>query len=73
MFSKAILPDDSVVGSPLKKQRATTFSATPEEGKTLLNSAGIPAPMGNILSLAEAAHSNTVPPVIKDEMEDEEL
>jgi hypothetical protein len=76
MFGKTILPDDSAVASPLKKQRATTFSSTPEEAKTLLNSAGIPAPMGNVLSLAEAAHSYTVPPMnafIKDEMEGEEL
>ncbi|KFY14767.1 hypothetical protein V491_05911, partial [Pseudogymnoascus sp. VKM F-3775] len=59
-----------------------TFSATPEEAKTLLNSAGVPLPSGNILSLAEAAHSGTtalpaqVPTVNfppKTEMEEEEL
>ncbi|KFX88105.1 hypothetical protein V490_07828 [Pseudogymnoascus sp. VKM F-3557] len=80
MFGKTTLPDDSVIGSPLKKQRATTFSATPEEAKTLLNSAGVPLPSGNILSLAEAAHANTAPapplPTVnfpKTEPEDEEL
>jgi len=80
MFGKTTLPDDSVIGSPLKKQRATTFSATPEEAKTLLNSAGVPLPSGNILSLAEAAHANAAPapplPTVnfpKTEPEDEEL
>lgn len=77
------LTDESVVGSPLKKQRATTFSATPEEAKTLLNSAGIAASPSNVLSLAEAAQSNTIPPSInlitdesvsvKEETMDEEL
>lgn len=80
MFGKTTLPDDSVIGSPLKKQRATTFSATPDEAKTLLNAAGVPMPSGNILSLAEAAHSGTAAapqlPTVnfpKAEAEDEEL
>lgn len=76
MFGKTALPNDSVVGSPLKKQRATTFSSTPDEAKVLLNAAGLSAPTGNVLSLAEAAHPSTGQPAnafIKTEMEEEEL
>lgn len=54
MFSKGISPpDDATIGSPLKRQRASIYDID-EASKKLINPAGFPAPMGDILGLAEA-------------------
>lgn len=52
---KGSIPDDSIVGSPLKRQRASLYD-TDEEAMKKLNAA-FPAPMGNVLGLAEAAQA----------------
>lgn len=79
MFGKTCLPNDSVVGSPMKKQRATTFSATPEEAKALLNDITAPSPLGSVLNSSENAPFSSIAggsrpnPIVKDEAMDEEL
>jgi hypothetical protein len=71
--------DESIVGSPLKKQRASIYDADEDAMKSLLNKTGLQAPMSNVLGLAEAAQfagagQSTPPPpaaVIKTEIEEE--
>jgi hypothetical protein len=71
MFGKN-LPDDSVVGSPLKKQRGSIYDHDDPEGmKRLLNNVGA-APMGNVLAQAEAGNAaQASPAIIKAELKEE--
>lgn len=78
LFGKTILPDDSLVGSPMKKQRPASFDPSSEEGKTLLGSslADAPPPSAGNAQPAEAPQpqSNTSPPAQTPvKTEDEEL
>lgn len=76
VFGKT-LPDDSIVGSPLKKQRGSIYDNDDPEGiKKLLNNAGFHAPMGDVLGRAEAAQAaQTVqpPPIVKTESMDDDI
>ena len=56
LFGKS-LPDDSVVGSPLKKHRASVAEGTDGDPRSVLNSGAFPPALGDILAKAEAAHS----------------
>ena len=87
MFGKTSLPSDSdsVIGSPLKKQRATTFSATPDEASQLLKDITAPSPLsGSVQNISEnnnpfgaplgSAIGGSLPnQVVKEETMDEEL
>lgn len=83
MFGKTSLPSDDVVGSPMKKQRATTFSATPEEASQLLKDITTPSPLsGSVQNASENIKPTTfggplggsLPNVqVKEEVMDEEL
>jgi hypothetical protein len=60
------LPDDSFIGSPMKKQRGSVaglggYEPDPAEMRKLLG-ATHPAPMGDILAMAEASQPSPAPP-----------
>lgn len=56
MFGKNSLPDDTIVGSPMKRHRAATFSASADEAKNLLNDVNNPAAsMADVLESMSAA------------------
>ncbi|CAK7201226.1 hypothetical protein SEUCBS139899_003929 [Sporothrix eucalyptigena] len=56
MFGKS-LPDDSVIGSPLKRHRASVAEGTEGDPRSVLNSGAFPPALGDILAKAEAAYS----------------
>ena len=70
MLSKSV-PDDAIVGSPLKKQRASIFDGDSSRRET--------PQLGDILAKAEAAQKNQASPAlppaaaVKQEDSDEEL
>lgn len=84
MFGKTSLPNENEIGSPMKKQRATTFSSTPEEAKALLKDITGPSPLGSVTNSSDNAlfgppitgNSTTAGSlpnqVVKDEAMDEE-
>jgi hypothetical protein len=74
MFS-SVVPDDSIIGSPLKKQRGSIYDTEEEAMKKLVNNIGYPAPMGDVLGLAEASleAQDAAVPKPKTEMDEEEL
>lgn len=84
MFGKTSLPNENEIGSPMKKQRATTFSSTPEEAKALLKDITGPSPLGSVTNSSDNAlfgppitgnsiTAGSLPnQVVKDEAMDEE-
>ena len=70
MFGSSKFPDESVIGSPLKKQRASIYDTDDGEMKRLLNKTGFQAPASNILGLAEAGQSAQTS-LVKTEVEEE--
>lgn len=76
MFGKTTLPDDAAVASPMKKQRATTFSATAEEAKSLLSEIQTPAAVvGSAPGSTEPTYFGSLPNQAHNDqaMEEEEL
>ena len=65
------LPDDSVVGSPLKKHRASLYDIDNETMQKRLGT-GFSSSGGDVLAAAEAAQK-PLPPPADNNMEDEEL
>jgi hypothetical protein len=64
-FGATKLPDESLIGSPLKKHRASIYEGDESEMKKLLNRTGFgQAPMSDVLGLAEASQAT---PAIKTE------
>ena len=71
MFGSSRFPDESVIGSPLKKKRASIYDSDDGEMKKLLNKTGFQAPMSNVLGLAEAAQSTKTPSILSNDVEEE--
>ena len=72
MFGSASLPDDSVVGSPLKKHRASLYDMDNETMQKRLGM-GFSVGLGDVVAAAEAAHTPLPDPGMKDADEEEEL
>lgn len=64
------LPDDSNIGSPLKRHRASLNGPENESMQKRLGM-GFASGMGDIVAAAEAAHSPLPEPAIKTEEEEE--
>lgn len=71
MFGSSKFPDESVIGSPLKKQRASIYDTDEGEMKKLLNKTGFQAPMSNVLGLAEAAQPTQTLSIVNTDVEEE--
>ncbi len=67
------LPDDSVIGSPLKRHRGSIYDGDEEAMQKLLNKTAFPAPMGDVLGLAEASQAAQSPAAAHTHVEEEEL
>lgn len=67
------VPVDSVIGSPLKKHRGSIYDGDEETLQKLLNKTAFPAPVGNVLGLAEASQAAQSPAAAHTQAEDEEL
>lgn len=69
------LPDDSVVGSPLKKHRASLYEMDGETLQKRLGTGFASGLGGDVLASAEAAQTplpvTPAPVIVKDEMEEE--
>lgn len=63
------MPDDSVVGSPLKKHRASLYDIDNETMQKRLGTGFSGG--GNVLAAAEAAHASLPEPAMKTEEEEE--
>jgi hypothetical protein len=68
LFGKSI-PNDAVVGSPLKKQRPSFAEGMDEQTRP----ASFPPALGDVLAKAEASLHQQAPPAVKEEDEEEEL
>ncbi|TAQ87168.1 hypothetical protein B7494_g4492 [Chlorociboria aeruginascens] len=66
------IPDDSTIGSPLKKHRASLYDVDNESMQKRLGSASLPG-LGDVMAAAEAAHTPLPPPTVKADDQDEEL
>lgn len=64
------LPDDNVVGSPLKKHRASLYDMDAEAMQKRLGM-GFTSTRGDIVAAAEAAHTPLPEPAMKTEDEEE--
>ncbi|CAK7219996.1 hypothetical protein SBRCBS47491_004040 [Sporothrix bragantina] len=56
IFGKS-LPDEAVIGSPLKRHRASVAEGSEGDPRSVLNSGAFPPALGDILAKAEAAYS----------------
>jgi hypothetical protein len=74
MFS-SVIPDDAIIGSPLKKQRGSIYDTDEDAIKKLVNNAGYTAPIGDVLGLAEASQKAQDAPLPRPQtdMDEEEL
>lgn len=66
------LPDDSVIGSPLKKHRASLYDMDKDIMQKKLGK-GFSSGSGGIVAAAEAAHTPLPEPAMKVENDEEEL
>lgn len=66
------LPDESVVGSPLKKHRASLYDMDKEMMQRRLGM-GFSSGLGDVVAAAEAAHSPLPEPAMKVNPDEEEL
>lgn len=73
VFGSASLPDDSLVGSPLKKHRASLYEMDSETMQKRLGAAFSSGLGGDVVAAAEAAHTPLPGPAMKDGDEEEEL
>ncbi|ERS99297.1 uncharacterized protein SPSK_04046 [Sporothrix schenckii 1099-18] len=51
------LPDDTVIGSPLKRHRASVAEGSEADPRSVFNSGAFPPALGDILAKAEAAYN----------------
>lgn len=65
------MPDDSVVGSPLKKHRASLYDMDSETMQKRLGTGFSSSLGGDVVAAAEAAQTPLPPQPIKEEMEEE--
>jgi len=65
------LPDESVVGSPLKKHRASLYDVDNDTMQKRLGM-GFGSGLGDVVAAAEAAHTPLPEPALNND-EDEEL
>lgn len=74
VFGSASLPDDAIVGSPLKKHRASLYDMDNETMQKRLGMGfGSGLGGGDVVAAAEAAHTPLPGPAMKDTDEEEEL
>lgn len=66
------MPDDSVVGSPLKKHRASLYDMDNETMQKRLGM-GFSGGPGGVVAAAEAAHTTLPEPAMNDAEGEEEL
>jgi hypothetical protein len=71
-FGSASLPDESIIGSPLKKHRASLYDVDNETMQKRLGT-GFGNGLGDVVAAAEAAHTPLPEPAMKDAAEEEEL
>ena len=67
VFGKS-LPNDAVVGSPLKKQRPSFAEGMSDDAS---RPASFPPALGDVLAKAEASLHGQTPPIVKEEEEEE--
>jgi hypothetical protein len=72
VFGSTSLPDDSVVGSPLKKHRASLYDMDNETMQKRLGMGFSSGLGGDVVAAAEAAHTALPEPAIKAAMKDAE-
>ena len=70
VFGGASLPDDSVVGSPLKKHRASLYDMDNETMQKRLGM-GFSSGTGGVVAAAEAAHTPLHQHAMRDDEEEE--
>ncbi|KAL1899933.1 hypothetical protein Sste5346_002799 [Sporothrix stenoceras] len=58
LFGKS-LPDDSAIGSPLKRHRASVAEGSDSDPRSVFSSGAFPPALGDILAKAEAAYGRT--------------
>ena len=67
-----VAPDDSVIGSPLKRHRASVHDMDHEAMQKRLG-AGFAGRLGDVVAAAEAAHTPPPEPAMKDDNPEEDL
>lgn len=73
VFGSASLPDESIVGSPLKKHRASLYDMDNETMQKRLGMGFSSGLGGDVVAAAEAAHTPLPEPAMKNAEEEEEL